>query len=130
MFMAWQKGIGGRIRADPRFSNTLTWNTFPLPEVTVETRDRVISAGVQVLDARNAQPNASLDELYEPDAIPRRLVAAHKALDKVVDREFAGRRTVRDNIDRLSILFEHYIALEGAGRLATEKPSTRKRRVR
>ena len=130
MFMAWQKGIGGRIRADPRFSNTLTWNTFPLPEVAVETRDRVISAGVQVLDARNAQPNASLDELYEPDAIPRRLVAAHKALDKVVDREFAGRRTVRDNIDRLSILFEHYIALEGAGRLATEKPSTRKRRVR
>jgi len=129
MFMAWQKGIGGRIRADPRFSNTLTWNTFPLAKVTPQTRERIISASHELLDARNVQPDASLDELYEPDAIPHHLIAAHRALDKVIDHELAGRRTVRHNIDRLSILFEHFISLEGAGRLTTETPSSRKRRV-
>lgn len=30
MFMTWQKTVGGRIKNDPRFASTVTWNTFPL----------------------------------------------------------------------------------------------------
>jgi len=33
MFIAWQKGIGGRLKSDPNFSNTLVWNNLPLPPV-------------------------------------------------------------------------------------------------
>src|SRR5699024_6000292 len=38
MFMTWQQSVGGRIKSDLRFSNTLTWNTFPVPNFDAGTR--------------------------------------------------------------------------------------------
>src|SRR5699024_9396076 len=52
MFMTWQKTIGGRMKSDPSFSNTIVWNNFPVPELDELTRDRVIAAGKKVLAAR------------------------------------------------------------------------------
>ena len=37
--------IGGRLKSDLRFANTLTWNTFPVPELDEKTRERIIKAG-------------------------------------------------------------------------------------
>jgi hypothetical protein len=31
IFLVWLDTVGGRIKGDPRFSNTLVWNTLPLP---------------------------------------------------------------------------------------------------
>lgn len=33
MFMAWQRTVGGKIKSDLRFSNTVVWNNFPVPEL-------------------------------------------------------------------------------------------------
>jgi hypothetical protein len=33
MFITWQKFAGGRLESRLRFSNTVVWNNFPLPEV-------------------------------------------------------------------------------------------------
>lgn len=41
MFMTWQKTIGGRLESRIRFANTLTWNTFPVPELDEKTRQRI-----------------------------------------------------------------------------------------
>ncbi|MDY5829165.1 type IIL restriction-modification enzyme MmeI [Corynebacterium sp. LK2536] len=37
MFIIWQRTVGGRIKSDYRFSSTLTWNTFPVPELDEAT---------------------------------------------------------------------------------------------
>src|SRR5699024_6170655 len=49
MFMAWQKTFGGRLESRIRFSNTLTWNTLPLPAPEPELRQKIIAAGKEVL---------------------------------------------------------------------------------
>lgn len=88
MMLTWQKLVGGRLKSDPSFANTLVWNTFPLPIVSENERGRVITAGKSVLDVRKQFPDKSLADLYNPLAMPPTLIAAHDALDKVVDRIF------------------------------------------
>lgn len=45
MFITWQRTVGGALESRLRFSNTLTWNTFPVPMLDEQTRQRVIDAG-------------------------------------------------------------------------------------
>jgi hypothetical protein len=72
-------------RADLRFSKTLTWHNFPLPDVQPTKRQQVINVGRAVLATRDAHPGRSLADLYDPRAMPQDLVAAHRTLDRVVD---------------------------------------------
>lgn len=57
MFIAWQRAVGGRIKSDLRFSNTLVWNNLPLPDVSESQRSQVIEAGNRVLEARALAPD-------------------------------------------------------------------------
>lgn len=112
MFMAWQKGIGGRLKSDCRFSNTLVWNTLPLPPVGDATRSAIIAAGKAVLAARANHPGSSLADLYDPTFMPADLRHAHQDLDKIVDTAFGARAWLRnDNDARLQILFDDYVKL-------------------
>lgn len=117
MFITWQKGVGGRVRADPRFSVRLTWNTFPLPDVTPAQRQQIIGLGAKVLEQRAKFPGKSLDTLYDPNSTPPELVKAHQALDGAVDKLFAGRKRIRGDRDRLQILFELLLQMEAANQL-------------
>lgn len=56
MFLAWQAAVGGRIKSDHRFSNTLVWNNLPLPSVNEKTRLGIRAAGKTVLEARAQHP--------------------------------------------------------------------------
>ena len=112
MFMAWQKGIGGRLKSDCRFSNTLVWNTLPLPPVDDATRSAIIAAGKAVLAARANHPGSSLADLHDPTFMPADLRHAHQDLDKIVDTAFGARAWLRnDNDARLQILFDDYVKL-------------------
>lgn len=108
MFMAWQKAIGGRLKSDPNFSNTVVWNTLPLPQLDDTARRQVIAAGRKVLDARRNHPDSSLADLYDPLVMPADLRKAHRELDKVVDLAFGASRPCESNDERLGILFANY----------------------
>lgn len=108
MFIIWQKGIGGRLKSDPSFSNTLVWNNFPLPAVPGDLRQLIIDAGQGVLDARALHPERSLADHYNPLAMTPELLKAHALLDKVVDAAFGASETLRSNEERLQILFDRY----------------------
>lgn len=54
MFIAWQRAIGGRLESRLSFSNTIVWNTLPLPPVPEDLRARIIAAGKKILAAREA----------------------------------------------------------------------------
>lgn len=108
MFMAWQKSIGGRLKSDCRFSNTLVWNTLPVPALDEDTRQKVIAAGQVVLAARANHPGASLADLYDPLVMPADLRKAHRELDKVVDLAFGASKPCESDEERLRILFDNY----------------------
>lgn len=114
MFIAWMRAIGGRIKSDLRFSNTFTYNTFPMPEVTDRQRIQIVESSAAMISAREAHPGKSLAQLYDPMSMPADLIEAHNVLDGAIDRVFS-----RDDVDteagRQKILFERYASLTGQG---------------
>lgn len=122
MYLTWQESIGGRLESRFRFSNTIVWNNLPLPPVDQKTRQAIIRAGQGVLDARSTHPERTLADHYNPLAMDPVLVAAHRALDRVIDRAFGAKKPLRSADDRRDVLIARYADLTTAGTL---KPSTR-----
>ncbi|MGP5641648.1 DNA methyltransferase [Brachybacterium tyrofermentans] len=114
MFLAWQRVVGGRIKSDLRFSATIVWNTFPVPELSDVAHDAIIVAGQSVLDARALRPERSLAQHYNKLAMDPRLIKAHDALDRVVDKAFGPRQTPRTEEERQEVLFKRYAELTEA----------------
>lgn len=108
MFITWQKAIGGRLKSDLRFSNTIVWNNLPLPNVEPGLRQQIIEAGQGVLDARALYPDRSLADHYNPLAMDPELIKAHNILDNYVDQAFERNATLRSNEDRLASLLARY----------------------
>lgn len=108
MFLAWQKAIGGRLKSDLRFASTLTWYTFPLPNLTDSQREQIIEAGQKVLEARALHPERSLAEHYNPLAMDPALLKAHDKLDRAVDKALGATKKLSTEEQRLEILFRNY----------------------
>ncbi|MCS4492583.1 DNA methyltransferase [Corynebacterium sp. ES2715-CONJ3] len=111
MFITWQRTVGGRLKSDLNFANTLTWNTFPVPDLDEATRERIINAGKKVLAARELYPERSLADHYTPLAMTPELVKAHDALDREVDKAMGAPRKLTSEKQRQEVLFSNYAAL-------------------
>ena len=107
MHMAWVRVTCGRLKTDYRYSATLCYNTFPLRELTEGEKARVTEAALRVLDAREAHPEKTPAELYDPDRMPENLRKAHDRLDAEVDRLYRV-KGFKDDGERLECLFELY----------------------
>lgn len=111
MFITWQRAVGGRLKSDLNFANTLTWNTFPVPELSDKQREGIIKAGKKVLDARALHPERSLAEHYNPLAMAPELIKAHDGLDREVDKAFGAPRKLTTERQRQERLFVNYAKL-------------------
>lgn len=108
MFIVWQKAIGGRLESRLNFANTLTWNTFPVPELDDTTRKAIIAAGKGVQAARDLHPERSLADAYNPLAMAPELIRAHDILDEVVDKAMGAENRLDSTELRLELLFDNY----------------------
>lgn len=108
MFMLWMKTVGGRLKSDVSFSSTLTWNNFPVPNISPENRQKIISAGEKIINVREQFPELSLAKLYDPDIMRPELRKAHDALDRIVDKVFGAPRKLTTETQRLELLFKNY----------------------
>ena len=135
MFITWQRAVGGRLKSDLSFSNTVVWNNLPVPQISEEQRRKVIAAGRKVLAAREAieeragEP-VSLADMYASLAtMDPALRAAHDELDSAVDVAFGASRRCSSDAKRLEILFERYQELTAAEETAkpAKKPRARRR---
>lgn len=135
MFITWQRAVGGRLKSDLSFSNTVVWNNLPLPQISEEQRRKVIAAGRKVLAAREAieeragEP-VSLADMYASLAtMDPALRAAHDELDSAVDVAFGASRRCSSDAKRLEILFDRYQELTAAEEAAkpAKKPRARRR---
>lgn len=106
----WINSVCGKLKTDPNYSNTLGWNTFPIPKLTAKNIDDMTNAAIRILEAREKHFPASLADLYAKDAMPGDLRTAHEWNDEVVERIFIGRKFKNDS-ERLEKLYEMYAKL-------------------
>ena len=95
------------MKTDFRYSNTLGWNAFPLPILTEQNKADLTQCAEDILLAREAHFPATIADLYDPEAMPEDLRAAHDRNDEVLERIYIGRR-FRNDTERLEKLFEMY----------------------
>jgi hypothetical protein len=112
LHLVWVATICGKLKTDYRYSNTLGWNTFPLPKLTEQNKADLMRCAENVLLAREAHFPATIADLYDPDEMPDDLRRAHDANDEVLERIYIGRR-FRNDTERLEKLFELYTKMTG-----------------
>ncbi len=103
----WIGTVCVRMRTDFSYSNTLGWNTFPVPALTEKNKTDLTRCAEDILLAREAHWPASIADLYDPETMPADLRAAHDRNDEVLERIYIGRRFKNDT-ERLEKLFEMY----------------------
>jgi hypothetical protein len=113
LHLSWIDTICGRLRTDFSYSNTLGWNTFPLPPLTEKQKTDLTRCAEDILLAREAHFPKTIADLYDPDTMPPDLRAAHERNDEVLDRIYIGRRFKNDT-ERLEKLFALYTEMTAA----------------
>lgn len=120
----WIGTVCVRMRTDFSYSNTLGWNTFPVPKLTEKNKDDLTRCAEDILLAREAHFPATIADLYKPDIMPDDLRHAHDRNDEVLERIYVGRRFKNDT-ERLEKLFELYTKMS----VGSNKTSKTKKKV-
>lgn len=121
----WIGTVCVRMRTDFSYSNTLGWNTFPLPFLTEQNKADLTACAEAILLAREAHFPATIADLYDPETMPENLRHAHERNDEVLERIYIGRRFKNDT-ERLEKLFELYTKMTmDATKTESFKKSTR-----
>ncbi len=107
LHMIWISTVCVRMRSDFSYSNTLGWNTFPIPKLTEANKDDLTRSAEKILLVRRSFAPRTLGDLYDPQRMPSRLRDAHEYNDETVENIFIGRR-FQSNSERLEKLFELY----------------------
>ena len=107
LHLVWITTVCGKLKTDFRYSNTLGWNTFPVPTLTEKNKADLTHCAEDILLAREAHFPATIADLYDPDNMPENLRHAHERNDEVLERIYLGRRFKNDT-ERLEKLFDLY----------------------
>ncbi|TBW34838.1 class I SAM-dependent DNA methyltransferase [Siculibacillus lacustris] len=121
----WVATVCVRMRNDYSYSNTLGWNTFPFPMLTMKNKADLTRCAEDILLAREAHFPATVADLYEPETMPDDLRAAHDRNDEVLERIYIGRRFKNDT-ERLEKLFELYTKMSASPE-SSKKATTKKK---
>ena len=123
LHLVWIATVCGKLESRLRYASTLGWHTFPVRTLTERNRADLTRCAEEILLAREAHFPATIADLYDPDAMPDDLRAAHERNDEVLERIYIGRRFKNDT-ERLEKLFELYTKMTAASE--TKSKSRRK----
>jgi restriction-modification enzyme MmeI-like protein len=107
LHLVWIATVCGKMKTDFRYSNTLGWNTFPVPVLTEKNKADLTRCAESILLAREEHFPATIADLYDPEKMPANLRHAHEQNDEVLERIYIGRRFKNDT-ERLEKLFDLY----------------------
>lgn len=116
----WIKTVCTTMRTDFSYTNTIGWNTFPVPTLTEKNKADLTRCAEDILLVREAHFPATIADLYDPDNMPADLRQVHERNDEVLERIYIGRR-FRNDTERLEKLFELYTKMAAS-------PGTAKKR--
>ena len=77
LHLMWVATVCGKLKTDFRYSNTLGWNTFPVPKLTEKNKKDLVYCAENILLAREKYFPKTISELYEQDRMPHDLKDAH-----------------------------------------------------
>jgi hypothetical protein len=124
LHLVWIATICGKLETRYRYSNTLGWNTFPVPALTEKMKADLTRCAEDILLTREAHFPATLADLYDPESMPIDLREAHERNDEVLERIYIGRR-FRNDTERLEKLFDLYTKMTAsAGTMNKRKTGT------
>jgi len=129
LHLIWIGTVCGKLETRYRYSNTLGWNTFPVPTLTDQNKADLTRCAEDILLAREAHFPATIAEMYDPEAMDTKypdLRAAHDRNDETLERIYIGRR-FRNDTERLEKLFELYTQMT-ARPASPKKPVGHKRK--
>jgi hypothetical protein len=109
MHLVWVAAVCGKLKSDFRYSNTIGWNAFPLPKLLKEDKARLERAARNILVAREGHYPKTIADLYDDQAMPDDLRAAHTENDELLERAYGGKRFMNDT-ERLNVLLSLYKA--------------------
>jgi hypothetical protein len=104
-FNLWLATVSGRLESRYSISNEITYNNFPFPDLTAETRDELAKTGELILTCRQEYPEDNLATLYDQTAMPTNLRKAHLANDKAVLKSYGLSTSISDQ-ELLTYLFD------------------------
>lgn len=120
LHFVWVATVAGRIKTDPRYSNTLCWNTYPIPDLTEKNKVDLTKCAEDILLARESHFPATIADLYDPENMPVNLREAHERNDEVLERIYIGRR-FRNDTERLEKLFDLYAEMTASSSAGKKK---------
>lgn len=120
----WMRAVGGRMKSDYSYANTVIYNNYVFPDPTDEQKAEIELAAQAVLDARAKHTSATLAEMYDgispvpdgaSDSEARKynrfvfddLRQAHDALDAAVEAAY-GVNFAGDEEKTVAHLFQLY----------------------
>lgn len=95
-----------------------------MPTLTEQNKADLTRCAENILLAREAHFPATIADLYDPEAMPANLRAAHDRNDETLERIYLGRRFKNDT-ERLETLFSLYTQMTTKGP-ASAKPAPRR----
>jgi len=130
----WIATVCGKIGTRYRYSNTLGWNTFPVPKLTEQNKADLSRCAEEILLAREHYFPATIADMYDPERMDTEFPLVHAAHetpaeslrdlpgatlrdrnDEVLERIYIGRRFKNDTVGeafpqgkRLEKMFELY----------------------
>ncbi|WP_224067416.1 class I SAM-dependent DNA methyltransferase [Vibrio penaeicida] len=114
--MLWAKAVAGRTRNDICYSNTICYNTLPLPHLNDAQRDRLSEFAKEIMKCRIIE-GGSLASMYGSNKMPASLKSIHEDLDNFVDslyQKSSGKSNpIKNDNERLAVLFKLYSELKG-----------------
>lgn len=124
LHLVWIATVCGKIKTDFRYSNTLGWNTFPVPQLTEQNIADLSRCAEDILLSREAHYPSTIADLYDPETMPTNLREAHERNDEVLERIYIGRR-FRNDTERLEKLFAMYTQMTAAEKKVVSKRGKR-----
>jgi hypothetical protein len=128
LHLVWIATVCGKLETRYRYSNTLGWNTFPVPTLTEQNKADLTHCAEDILLAREHYFPATIADMYDPDRMDSEFPLvreAHDRNDEVLERIYIGRRFKNDT-DRLEKLFEMYTQMTTQQKPAKKSATTGK----
>ncbi|MDA1634005.1 N-6 DNA methylase [Bacillus cereus] len=108
MHTVWINLVAGKLKSDFRYSNTLCYNTFPIPNVNGKDQGKIENISKQILDTREKyfKEGNSLRDLYGR-IMPTDLQLLHERLDKAIETLYR-KAAFNSDVERVKHLIKLY----------------------
>lgn len=107
MHLTWVRLTSGGLETRIRYSSELSYNTFPIRELTNAEIESLNDAAYNILDIREKHTEMTLGDMYNPESMPADLKQAHEENDRLVDSLYRKKPFFTEE-ERLECLFALY----------------------